>query len=169
MALRKILKEAAHRPAFAARCLIESSANAAKPRQKFLVVKQPLIGTRALYYDFGLPINGEHRRLAGSLQFAKMTFGVALEVAERVNIGQLNHAVSLHEISCRSRLVSQPWYVSVRRGRADSDLGRPEETGQLFAGSQKYLLLGAAINGRASSELKLLRLLVMGRHQLFRA
>ncbi len=97
-------QELSHRAAFAALCLFQTAADDSHALKKLLVLNEPLVGVGALNNDLSLAVDGQHGWRAGLFELGDMVAGVALKIAQGVDVREVHgHAVNLHEIACSDK------------------------------------------------------------------
>ena len=91
MLTRQGLQKLPHRPAFAPLRLFETPADAAQVFEDLLVVDQPLIRFRTLHHHLRLTVHGKDGGIAGRFELGDVIARVALELAERVDSGEVEY------------------------------------------------------------------------------
>lgn len=95
------LKEFSHGPAFSTLGLLQSPAYTADAVQQLTVVQKFLIRFGALHNNFRFSVHRENGRLTGLLKPADVVLGIALKIAQGMDIGDMEgHALNLHAIAC---------------------------------------------------------------------
>ena len=112
----EFLKEVSDRPAFASVCLFKPAADAPYGFKKLLIVEELLVCFCALDDNFGLSVHRKNCWFARLLQLANHVLRVSLELAEGLDILEVEvHALNLHEIACSGK--STPPAAKTRRGQ----------------------------------------------------
>ena len=93
MLTRQGLQKFPHRPAFAALRLFETPADAAQVFEDLLIVDQLLIRFRTLHHYLRLAVHGKDGGIAGRFEFRDVVACVALELAEGVDIGEVERQI----------------------------------------------------------------------------
>jgi len=90
---RHFLEPRAHRPALAALGLFESAADTANRFEELLIIEQLLVRLCTLNNHLGLSVDCEYGRPARLLQATNVIPGVALELAQEMDITQREHDI----------------------------------------------------------------------------
>lgn len=134
-------EELSHGATFTALRLFQASADGAHTLEKLLVFNEPLVGIGALNNYFRLAVDGQHGGRPGLLQLGDMVAGVALEIAQGVDVREVNdHTANLHEMSwCRNiALHAQNGYATLyHEGRYDTCFELAGQSGTFAAGCCK--------------------------------
>jgi len=101
---REFLKEVSDRPAFASVCLFKPAADAPYGFKKLLIVEELLVCFCALDDNLGLAVHRKNCWFARLLQLANHVLSVSLELAEGLDVLEVEvHALNLHEIACSGK------------------------------------------------------------------